>query len=163
MANVFGCIDSLAHNWVCETGVTTEDGTARPGSRIGLRPENGPVLESLSPAFAGRLRELGPWFEYLDSFGHALEHSVPLYNPLEDLPADRLRRFRDIAGRVEEARQRRDDTERLKSELNGLVSFVPITAHAFGENAHRECFHFQMSNDFDSVEEIARRLLVEFD
>ena len=165
VVNVFGCIDNLAHMWVCEKGVTAEDGTPLAESRIGLRPENGPVLASLSPEFAGRLTELGPWFEYLDSFRHALEHSVPLYNPPEALPADRLRRFRDIAERVEKAQQRRDDAgaDRLKDELDGLVSFFPITAQAFGENAHREFFHFQMASDFDTVEEIGRRLLVEFD
>ena len=165
VVDVFGCIDNLAHIWVCEKGVTAEDGTPLPDSRIGLRPENGAVLESLSPAFAGRLKEFGPWFEYLDRFRRALEHEVPLYNTLEALPADRLRRFRELAGRIEEAQRRRDQAEvdRLTDASNAVVSFFPITAHAFGENARREFVQFQMASDFDTVEEIARRLLVEFD
>ena len=145
----------------------SDGGRRNAASRFADRPAPGERGGSgvLSPAFAGRLKEFGPWFEYLDRFRRALEHEVPLYNALEALPADRLRRFRELAGRIEEAQRRRDQAEvdRLTDASNGVVSFFPITAHAFGENARREFVQFQMASDFDTVEEIARRLLVEFD
>ena len=165
VTNVFGCIDNLAHIWVCEKGLTTEDGTPLPNSRIGLRPEYGAVLDSLSPEFAGRLKEFGPWFEYLDEFRRALEHRVPLYVPRDSVPEDRLRKFGEIGERMKEAEGRGDHAgaERLMDEQHGVDLFFPITAHAFGENADKVFFHFQMASGFNTVEEIARRLLVELD
>ena len=165
VANVFGCLDNLAHIVVCEKGVTAHDGTPLADARIGLCPENGAVLESLSPEFAGRLRELGPWFGYLDRFRHALDHRVPLYAPTDSVPEDTLRQFGEVGERMKEAERRGDHAgaERLMEEQHRLVSFFPITADAFGENADKVFFQFQMASDFDTVEEIARRLLVELD
>ena len=53
--------------------------------------------------------------------------------------------------------------DRLTRERDAIVSFIPITAQALGENADKAVFHLQMASDFDSVEAIARRLLLEFD
>ena len=165
VTNVFGCIDNLANIWVCEKGLTAEDRTPLPDSRIGLRPENGAVLDSLSPEFAGHLKELGPWFEYLDDFRHALEHRVPLYIPRDSVPEEKLRQYGEIGERIKEAERRKDHAaaDRLTDERDALISFFPITAQAFGENADKVVFHFQMASDFNTVEEIARRLLLEFD
>ena len=44
-----------------------------------------------------------------------------------------------------------------------LVSFFLIVEHARGENAKKGFFQFQMMTDFDTVTEIAQRLLLEFD
>ena len=62
VANVRGCLYNLAHMLVREKGVTAEDATPLPDLRIGLRPADSAVLDSLSLEFAGRLRELGRWF-----------------------------------------------------------------------------------------------------
>ena len=165
VTNVHGCIDNLAHIPVREKGLTGDDGTPLPDSRVGLRPANGAVLDSLSSEFAGRLKELGPWFEYLEDFRHALEHRVPLYVARNSVPEDRLRQYGEIGERILEAEMREDHAEadRLTNEQNRLVSFFPVTAQAFGENSGKAVFHFQMASDFSIVEEIARRLLRELD
>ena len=165
VANVRGCVDNLAHIWVAENGLRAEDGTPLPDSRIGLRPDNGTVLKSLSPYFAGRLTELGPWFEYLDKFRDALEHCAPLYVPRDSVPEDTLLQFGEIGKRAAEAGRREDHAtaDRLTREREAMVSFFPITAQAFGDNADKAVFHFQMATDFDTVEEVARKLLLEFD
>ena len=159
VVNVRGCVDNLTHIWFAEKGVTEEDRTPLPDSRIGLRPDNGTVLESLSPDSAGRLKELGPWFDYLDHFRHALEHCAPLYVPRDSMPEDTLRQFGEIGKRAAEAARREDyaTADRLTDEREAMVSFFPITAQAFGDNADKAVFHFQMATDFDTVEEIARR------
>ncbi len=56
-----------------------------------------------------------------------------------------------------------DEADRLTRERNALVSFFPVVEHAFGENAEKGVFHFQMVSDFHTVAEIAERLLREFD
>ena len=163
VTNVRGCIDNLAHILVREKGLKADDGTPLPDSRVGLRPANGLVLDSLSPEFAGRLKELGPWFEYLDHFRHALEHRVPLYVARYSVPEDTLRQYGEIDERILEAEQREDHAvaDRLSDEQSRLVAFFPVTAQAFGENAGKVFFHFQMASDFSIVQEIARRLLRE--
>ena len=165
VTNVRGCIDNLAHILVREKGLAGEDETPLPDSRIGLRPANGAVLDSLSPEFAGRLKELGPWFEYLDDFRHALEHRVPLYVARRSVPEERLRQYAEIGERIREAEQREDhaEAERLTNEQIRLVSFFPVAAQAFGKNSGKAFFHFQMGGDFSIVEEVARRLLRELD
>ena len=164
MANVFGCIDNLAHIWVAEKELTAQDGTL-PDARIGLRPHNGEVPDSLSQVFAGYLKRLGPWFEYLETYRRALEHHVPLSVAPDSVPQPRLRKYVKIGEFILQAEQRDDHAEadRLTHEQNRLVSFFPITAQAFAENADKVFLHFQMASDFNTVEDIARRLLLEFD
>lgn len=79
-----------------------EDGGPLAGSQVGFAPENEAVLDSLSPEFAGHLRELGLWFEYLRRFRHALEHHVPLYVPGNTVSEETLRGStgsQDVRGR----------------------------------------------------------------
>ena len=66
---------------------------------------------------------------------------------------------------MKEAEQRGNHAgaERLVDEQHGLVLFFPITGQAFGDNAEKVLFHFQMASDFNTVEETARRLILEFD
>ncbi len=54
-----------------------------------------------------------------------------------------------------------EEADRLTRERGALVSFFPIVEHAFGENAHKGVFQFQMMTDFETVFDIARRLLRE--
>lgn len=66
---------------------------------MGFAPENEAVLDSISPEFAGHLREVGPWFEYLWLFRHALEHHVPLYVPENTVLEETLRTFEETGER----------------------------------------------------------------
>ena len=67
---------------------------------MGFAPGNEAVLDSLSPEFAGYLRDLGPWFEYLGCFLHALEHHVPLYVPGDTVSQETLRTFEEMGERI---------------------------------------------------------------
>ncbi len=81
VVNTRGCTDIFAHVRVREKELTGEDGAPLADAEVGFAPGNEAVLDSLSPEFAGYLRDRGPWFEYLGRFLHALEHHVPLYVP----------------------------------------------------------------------------------
>ena len=163
--NVQGCIDNLAHIWVREKGLTGEDGGPLDGSRVGFGPGAEAVVESLSPEFAGYLKELDPWFDYLARFRHALEHHVPLYVSGHAVAEETLREYGEMGERIKDAEGCGDHgaADRLTRERSALVSFFPIVEHAFGENAKKDFFQFQMMTDFDTVAEIAQRLLLEFD
>ena len=163
--NVQGCLDNLAHAWVREKGLTGEGGAPLATSRVGFGPGNVAVLKSLSPEFAGYLKELGPWFAYLPGFRHALEHDAQLYVPGGAVSKETLREYGEMGERINDAENcgNHDESDRLTYERNALVSFFPVVEHAFGENAEKGVFHFQMVSDFHTVAEIAERLLREFD
>lgn len=163
--NVRGCVDNLAHAWVREKGLAGEHGAPLGDAQVGFTPENEAVLASLSPEFAGHLRELGPWFEYLRRFRHTLEHHVPLYVPGNTVSEETLRTFEEMAERIGDAELGgdHDEADRLTRERSGLVSFFPIMEHAFGDDAKRGVIQLQMMTDFETVVGIAQRLLLEFD
>ena len=165
VVNARGCTDNLAHVWVREQELTGEDGAPLADAEVGFAPGNEAVLDSLSPEFASHLRDLGPWFEYLGRFLHALEHHVPLYVPGDTVSQETLRTFEEMGERIGDAELRgdREEADRMTRERSALVSFFPIVAHAFGEDAKKGVFQFQMMTDFETVVEIAQRLLLELD
>ncbi len=76
-----------------------------------------------------------------------------------------MREYGEMGERIKDAENCGDHgaADRLTCERSALVSFFPIVEHAFGENAKKDFFQFQMMTDFDTVAEIAQRLLLEFD
>lgn len=162
--NVRSCTDNLAHSWVLEKGLTGEDGALLAGPDVGFGPRHEAVLDSLSPGFAAYLRDLGPWFDYLDRFRHALEHHVPLYVPADTVSQETLQAFAEMGQRIGNAERGRDhdEADRLTREGSALVSFFPIIGQAFGEDAHKGAFQFQMMTDLETVGEVAQRLHLEF-
>ena len=131
---------------------------------MGFGPGNGAVLGSLLPEFASYLRGLAKWFDYLERFRHALEHQAPPYVPGSTVPEGTLREFEEMGRRIVNAERSGDRglADRLTRERGALVSFFLIVEHALGANAEKGVFHFQMIEDFQTVVEIAERLLLEF-
>ncbi|MCY4558915.1 MAG: hypothetical protein OXF79_21580 [Chloroflexi bacterium] len=165
VVNVRGPIDNLGHVWVREKGLTGEDGAPLADSQVRFAPGYKAVLDSISPEFAGYLKELGPWFEYLARFGHALEHHAALYVPGNTVSQETLRTFEEMGERIGNAELRGDDEEadRLTRKRSALVSFFPIMECAFGDDAKKGVIQFQMMTDFETVVGIGQRLLLEFD
>ena len=52
--------------------------------------------------------------------------------------------------------------DRLTCARGALVSLFPIVERTLGGNADQGIFHFQMIGEFETVVEIAERLLLEF-
>ncbi len=163
--NLFGSIDDLAHIWVNERNVTDDGGGPLPNRCVGLRKGDKIVRKSLSPEFTTYLTSLEPWLQHLDNKRHALAHRIPLYIPPYRIPPDKLKEYDAIELLIDEARRRGDHVEvrRLEKEQRTLTKFEPDATHSFIEKAPAEFFHFQIICDYNTVEELAEKLLAELD
>ena len=163
--NTFGCLDNLAHVWVLEKDVKKNNGDPLPLQWVGFGIDNTAVRDSLPDRFLEYLLEIQDWYQNLENFRHALAHRIPLYIPPGYLTEEQAGEYRNIQARInEEVRQKNYVTAgQLEDEQAALLSFHPIATHSFGENANIVYFHAQMLSDINTVQEIASRLLAEFD
>ena len=74
---------------------------------------------------------------------------------------DKAGEYTDIQARINEAMRKHDfDTvDRLEEAQRELLEFPVIATHSFGESAGILYFHAQMLKDFNTVREIATRML----
>lgn len=154
--NVFGCLDDLAWVWAVEKDLRSEDGHPLRPKDIGFNTRS--VRRSLPEDIRNYLDTLCEWFGYLDDYRHSLAHRIPLYvPPYTAKPEDHHR----LEKQKNEAIERRDFTEyeRLDAEQEELGKFLPIMMHSYGEGARPVWFHSQMLADWDTVAEIAKKVL----
>ena len=163
--NTFGCLDNLAHVWVLEKNVRKRNGDQLPLQWVGFGRDNMAVRNSLPDRFVEYLTEIQDWSQNIENFRHALAHRIPLYIPPGYLVEEQAVEYNEIQARINEAVRKKDieEADQLVSEQAALLSFHPIATHSFGENANILYFHAQMLSDFNTVQEIASRLLPEFD
>ena len=163
--NTFGCLDNLAHAWVLDKEVKKENGDPLPPQRVGFGSTYTVVRDSLPDRFVEYLLEIQDWYENLENFRHALAHRIPMYIPPGYLDDENAAKYSGIQEQINDAVERRDfaTADQLADEQAALLSFHPIATHSFGENAKIVYFHAQMLSDIGTVQEIASRLLPEFD
>jgi hypothetical protein len=161
--NVFGAIDNLAWVWVHENGQKRADGTPIPDGHIGLGPKNTSVRATLSKEFQEYLATLDEWFDHLADLRHALAHRIPLYIPPYVIEEKDQTAYKDLDNKMTEAAQKHDFAEydRLAGEQLKLGRFRPWVQHSFEEKAKPVVFHAQMLADFNTVDELAHRMLEE--
>ena len=159
--NTFGSIDNLAHIWVSERQVKKADGTSLARTSIGFGKKCKRVMESLPEGFRDYLNEIESWWEYLRSFRDALAHRIPLYIPPSLVSHDKAEEYERKGVEILDAIRRREyeEAEALENAQNELISFLPVTTHSFEEQFRFVYFHCQMLADFNTVEEIAWRML----
>ena len=159
--NTFGSIDNLAHIWVSEKEVKQVNGKALSPMSIGFGRKYTRVMESLPQEFRQYLSDIGSWWEYLSEFRHALSHRIPLYIPPNLVAEDKVEEYRRFEARMHEAKERGEypEIEILEEEQDALVSFLPVTTHSFDDQAKFVFFHCQMLSDFNTIEEMAGRML----
>jgi len=165
VTNVFGSTDNLAWIWVQEKSLAKNDGSPIPNSWVGLRAKNELVRDSFSPEFQEYLRGLNGWFDHLENFRHALAHRIPLYVPPYVISEDKEAAYRDLEDRKTDALNRvaLADYDRLSAEQDALGVFRPVMTHSFEEKAKPIVFHPQLLADFNTIEELGRKLLDELD
>lgn len=163
--NTFGCLDNLAHAWVLETDVKKNNGDPLPLQWVGFGSSNTVVRDSLPDIFVEYLSEIRDWHENLENFRHALAHRIPMYIPPGYLGEEQATNYSSIQAQINDAVEQKDfaTAERLEDKQAGLLSFHPIATHSFEENAKIVYLHAQMLSDIGTVQEIASRLLPEFD
>ncbi len=163
--NVFGCVDNLAWIWVCEKTLTKDNGSPIPKEWVGLRKKNKSVRDSFSPEFLEYLNGLDEWFAHLENFRDAVAHRIPLYIPPYIITEDNEAAYRDFDDRKSDAFNRGalEDYDRLSAEQDALGVFRPIMTHSLAENAKSVVFHAQLLADFNTIEELGRKMLEELD
>lgn len=163
--NTFGCLDNLAHVWVLEKEVKKNNGDPLPLQWIGFSVNNKTLRDSLPDRFLDYLTEIDDWYQNLENFRHALAHRIPLYIPPGYLTEEQAAEYRNLQVCINEAIHQKDyaTVDELEEAQTALLSFHPIATHSFGENASIVYFHAQMLNDIDTVQELALRLLPEFE
>ncbi|HJU03839.1 MAG TPA: hypothetical protein VJ692_01715 [Nitrospiraceae bacterium] len=163
--NVFGCIDNLAWIWVLETSQKRKDGTPIPNSQIGLGKENISVRLTLSEEFQTYLSGLDDWFKHIGNLRHALVHRIPLYIPPYVIETQDEATYRELEQKMSDAVKGHDlaEYDRLSVEQLKLGRFRPWIQHSFEEKAKPIVFHAQMISDFNTVEELGRKMLEEMD
>ncbi len=163
--NTFGAIDNLAWIWMHENGQKRKDGTPIPDTHIGLGPKNESVRGTLSEKFQTYLNTLDNWFEHLSGLRHALAHRIPLYIPPYVIETKDHAVYQELETKMADAAKKADFVEydRLSVEQLKLGHFRPWIQHSFEENATPVIFHAQMLSDFNTVDELARMMLGEFD
>lgn len=163
--NVFGCIDNLAHIWVQERNVKKPDGTELPDSAVGFGRKNREVLNSLPARFESYITspEYLQWCRIVGGFRNALAHRIPPYIPPFVVQKKDLSRFNEMGHLVEKAIDRGEfsDAYYLRKQQNEIGVFVPGLTHSFSEKSPSIWIHPQLLADFNTVEEVAQRLLDE--
>jgi len=161
--NVFGCLDNLTWVWVEEKAVRKADGTPLAPNAIGLGSKYTRVRESFSDAFRTYLQTREGWFAHIEGYRHALAHRIPLYIPPHNVSPDNQAAYLALEQQITAAVISGDTN--LESELRGqqqsLMFFRPWMTHSFEEQAPIMVIHPQILADFNTVEELALRILAE--
>ena len=159
--NTFGSIDNLAHIWVSERQVKKANGNKLARGSIGFGEKCTRVMESLPEGFREYLNETESWWDYLTNFRDALAHRIPLYIPPSLVTDDNAEEYERKGAEILDAIRRGEyaEAEALENAQNEVISFLPVTTHSFQEQSRFVYFHCQMLADFNTVEEIAWRML----
>jgi hypothetical protein len=159
--NVFGSIDNLAWIWVSENGQQRADGTPIPDRHVGLGPKNESVRALLSNELQEYLKGLDRWFAHIADLRHALAHRIPLYIPPYVIQKADEAAYKELEGKMTEAITNHDFAgyDLLSVEQMKLGRFRPWVQHSFEEGAVPTVFHAQMLADFNTVEELGRKML----
>ena len=161
--NVFGCADNLAWVWVREKCLVQNNGSPIPKRWVGLRKKNEFVRRSFSQDFQEYLKGLDVWFENLENFRHALAHRIPLYIPPYIVSDDKMADYRQLEDSMAEASKRQDFAkyDLLSAEQEALGVFNPVMTHSFEEKSKVVVFHAQLLADFNTIEELGRKVFEE--
>ena len=163
--NVYGCIDNLAHIWVQERKVKKPDGREVSNSAVGFGKNNSDVLNSLPNEFRGYITsfEHQRWYRTIGDFRNALAHRIPPYIPPFVVRREDMSKFNRVGSLVDDAVERGNYAEacKLMNEQQRIGIFVPGVTHSFAEGSRPILFHAQVLADFNTVAEVARRLLRE--
>jgi hypothetical protein len=162
--NVFGALDNLAWIWTFER-LTYGEKPNIARRDVNLNRSQSPIRASFSQPFREFLDAHAEWFQFQENYRHALAHRIPLYIPPSAVPTDDVGTHASLGQAMVDATMRADfdELERLRAAQTELGVFEPVMIHSFGEQVQPIMFHPQLLSDFETVEDIARRMLRELD
>lgn len=163
--NASGCLDNLAWIWVYETGLKDKDGKELDPKWVGLGENYWYVRSSFTKPFRKFLRSRKAWLRHLSQFRDSLAHRIPLYIPPYIVSEQSIAAYNKLARESIEAMQRGDRAEydRLRTEQKKLGRFLPWMTHSQVEGAPTAVFHWQLLQDYVTIDEFGREMLGELD
>jgi hypothetical protein len=163
--NAFGCLDNLAWVWVYEKGLKGKHGKSLRPEQVGLGPRFGLIRRSFSNEFRAYLRSRKKWLKHLTSFRDSLAHRIPLYIPPYIVSSENMDEYKRLERELLEAMRRADEEtyDRLRSEQKKLGRFRPWMTHSQFEKAPTAVFHWQLLQDYVTIDEFGRTMLEELD
>jgi hypothetical protein len=165
LINVFGSADNLARLWVEERDVRLPNGKVLPERSVGMGGHYNLVRASFSDGFRAYLDSRSEWFSEMETFRHALAHRISPYIPPYAIdPKNQSAHDAFEPQIIEATRQHNFETvTALENEQRSLRFFRPWLTHSFQENAPLLVIHPQMLADFNTVDEMAQKMLAELD
>jgi hypothetical protein len=158
LMNVVGCLDNLAWLWVYENDIRGDGGKPLSRKFVGLWKTHKQLRSSLPTDFQQLLDSRVKWFDYIQDFRDSLAHRIPLYippfivDPKISAEYDRLEQEANTAATGEQYDQAR-------AEQQKLVVFRPWITHSVHEQSPFALLHPQLLIDFDTVNDLGRRML----
>ena len=152
--NVFGALDNFA--WIRVSEKPLKVGR----KQTGLGPKCEVVRASFSDEMRDYLTGLDDWFAHIIEFRDALAHRIPLYIPPYIVSEEDDAEYEALEARKRISKDP-EEYDRLCAEQRRLETFHPVMKHALDDKKPPVVFHFQLLQDFLTVEEIAQKLLLE--
>ena len=146
--NVFGALDNLAWIWVSEKPLKVGR------KQIGLGPKCEVVRASFSDEMCDYLTGFCDWFDHIIDFRDALAHRIPLYIPPYIVSQHNDAEYQALEDQ-KRATKDPEEYDRLTAEQFKLEAFHPVMKHTLHDNKSPVVFHFQLLQDFLTVEESA--------
>jgi hypothetical protein len=163
--NASGCLDNLAWIWVFETDQRGSDGKKIDPRWVGLDESCWYLRKSFTRPFRKHLSSRKKWFKHLREFRDSAAHRIPLYIPPYIISEGDAAKYDQLGKDSIEALQRGDyqRSDELKTEQTALGTFRPWMNHSLTEKSPTVVFHYQLLQDYVTVDEIARKMLTELD
>jgi hypothetical protein len=167
--NTFGCLDNLAWAWVYEKNYREPDGSEINPKSVGLGPTYWHLQKQFSPEFRSYLKGNNKWFKHLTTFRDTLAHRIPLYVPPYIIPTDKMDAYRELEKKANETvndpdpKRGYEDYKQYRAEQKRIAVFRPWMTHSPTEESPVAVFHYQLLQDFATVEQCGRKMLEELD
>jgi hypothetical protein len=160
--NAFGCLDNLAWIWVHEKELKGQDGNDLKAQWVGLGKSYRYVRDSFSKEFRAYLKSRQKWLAHLTGFRDSLAHRIPLYIPPYIVSSENIDEYNRLDRKAMQQSDRQK-YDRLRAEQKELGQFRPWMTHSPFEKAPTAVFHWQLLQDYVTIDEFGREMLDELD
>jgi hypothetical protein len=151
--------------WVYESDLKAEDGNEIDPRWVRLGKRYRYVRKSFSKEFRAYLDSRRKWIDHLTGFRDSLAHRIPLYIPPYIVSSDSMGDYNRLEREAGEALRTgsRQEYDRLQSEQKKFGRFRPWMTHSQIEGAPVAVFHWQLLQDYVTIDEFGRMMLEELD
>jgi len=130
-----------------------------------LGPSYWYLRNSFSKAFRKHLKSRKRWFRHVDEFRNSAAHRIPLYIPPYIVSEDNAEMHAKLDSECIEAMRQGDNEkyDQLREEQKALGKFRPWMNHSLTEKSPTVVFHYQLLQDYETIEQFGKKMLAELD